>query len=491
MELKNFEDWFAVRPRHDDKLDTLNGRLSFDLEKGIHLDTIQFSNPESSSSDIVVGQTITGYIDYQRPATIIQPWTQRTSGFGVGINTPVMRDSQRYVASAVLKNIHLENIDEPIFTGLIVEHPAIHAWVNPNLVESEWIRTKDWGSPRLSVDVRPPQQRDFTLADGTQVKVSSAIRVPGGEATTLEEYTIFEMIFTKPINLEAVTRINWRIDVIFEFLTGIRVSPPIYYLPTTYKRLWNQEDRQIVAEFWYQPISRKKRHIKLPSLHDRLSSESNFPISLKTLLDHIAGDSDELIYLSNLIQSVEDYDLTITQGYGELLGCLEAFDNRTYGSGADEKFKDKMAQLVDLVTKNGSSEDVDFFSRIKATASNKFSLLKRLERLHQMWHKDGFRANPNLRRIRDLRNIIPHGRGLEVSSDVAQEMVNYMKYLTALGRYHVYIILGLNGNQIAQIFSRQPHLYGIFVPNKNLTKVAVGPLEQQDKNDDKTSSAPS
>lgn len=471
MQLKNFEEWFAIRPGHSDDGEHLPGRLFFDLDEGIQIDTIRFSQTEKDEArPLVRGQTMTGWLDYQRPATVIQPWVQQTGGLTFSMDTPALRESQRFIGSSILKNVFLEDLTQAIFTGIVVEHPAFHAWVNPHLVASEWSVPEDIGLPCLSVDVRPPTERVFTLSDGTQARINSATRVPRGQATTLEEYSVLSLRFPEPITYERVVRLTWSISALFEFLISARVQAPVYQLPTTFKRAWNREEREVIAELWYIPVSRKGRLDSIPNLHNRLTFEKRSPVSLETLLNHAIGSSDELIYLADLVQSAEDHDLPLTQGFGELLGCLEAFDDRTFGSGADENFKTKMKDLSELIETHGTDENKDLFARIKGNTPNKFSLLKRLERLHKVWQEDEFRGDPRLSRIRDLRNIIPHGRGLEISGDIAQEMITYLQYLTALGRYHVLKKLGFTGTEVAAAFSWQPHRYGMFVPERMIPK---------------------
>lgn len=458
MKLKSFEEWFAIRPNHSDEADYLPGRINFDLHEGIYLDTIWFSG--SKNGDIASGQTLTGWLDYQRPATLIQPWVQSCRGSTISVDTPAMRESYRFFARALLKNVFLEDISAPIFTGLAVEHPAFHAWVNPCLVDLSWPCLED----TLSVDIQPEYHRNFTLADGTRAKITGATHVHGREATKLEEYTLLELKFPAPVNFDAICRAAWRVSAIFEFLIGTRVYAPVYYLPTTHKRRWNEEEQDVVAELWYRPAFKNNLPDDLPEAHHRLTYEKRSPVSLEALLNHVSGGSDELIFLADKIQSVEDRDLPLTQGYIELLGCLEAFDERMFGSGADENFKNDMRNLEELIEKHGSAANIALFKRIKGSLPNRFSLLRRLERLHKMWKDDGFRGNPDLKRIRDLRNIVPHGQGLEVSSDVAQELSVYRRYLTTLGRYHVLKVFGYTADQIAATFLCAPHRYGMFIP---------------------------
>ncbi|MGX7745311.1 ApeA N-terminal domain 1-containing protein [Rhodopseudomonas parapalustris] len=467
MKLETFEEWLAIRRNDSDDTGHLPGRLTFDLDEGIFLDTIRFFERGARQNDpIISGDTLTGWLGYQQPATLIEPRLQQINMGTASVNHPALRESRRFVASAILKNVFLEDIKASIFTGLIVEHPAFHAWVNPRLVSRDW--SEDVKLPTLSVDVQPPRQRHLTLPDGTSAEVVSVALAAGSDITKVEEHTTLKFEFREPVNFGVITRMAWRISSLFEFLIGARVSAPLYWLPTTQKRQWNDEDQEIIAEYWYRPAHRKRRRDDLPDMHDRLITEERSPISLETLLSNISRGSDELIFLADQIQTVEDFDLSITQGFGEILGCLEAFDDRTFGSGADENFNQEKESLKELVNKHGSDANRMFFERISGAASNRFSLLKRLERLHQKWNADGFRTNPDLKRIRDLRNVVPHGRGLEVSSEVAQEMAIYLRYLAALGRYHVLKILGFTGEEIADVFMRQPHRYGLFVPERIL-----------------------
>ncbi len=468
MNLENFEKWFAIRANHRDD-DHWPGRLSFDLDKGIYLTTARFAGSADSHSDPTFhARTMTGWLDYQRPTTLIDPWIQTVDGFTLSADTPAMRASYRFVVGAVLKNIFIEDIAEPIFNGLVVEHPAVHAWVNPRLVDHGWLRPENVGLPSLSVDVASPRQRTFQLQDGTEALVTSATRAQSGEAITLDEYTVLRLRFPKPVDYNTITRLAWRISVLFEFMIGARTVAPVYQLPTTQTRTWNGEQREVVAEFWYWPAQKRRSGDALLRVSQWLTVEGRSAVTLESLLNRVAGGNDEIIYLADIIQSTEDYDLSLTQGFGELMGCLEDFDLREFGNGSDPHFSRNVQSLKQIIRQHGSDADFMMFNRLRDGAPNSYSLLRRLERLHEFWRNDGFRGNPDLGRIRDLRNLLPHGRGLQISSNVAQEMIVYMKYLCALGRYHVLRALGFTGDQIAAAFSGQPHRYGLFIPKRTV-----------------------
>lgn len=472
MRLESFEEWFAIRANHQDE-DHWPGRLTFDPVKGIHLTTARFAGDAESHGDPTFHTpTMTGWLDYQRPTTLIQPMIQTSGGLALGINTPAMRASYRFVVNAVLKNIFLEDINEAIFTGLVVDHPAVHAWINPNLVDHGWSHDDKSQFPVLSVEVAPPQERQFELPNGTKAIVTSAVRTTQGTVLTANEYTVLRLRFPEPISYDEITRMTWRISTVFSFLIGVRVGSPVYKFPTTHTRSWNGEEREVVAELWHRPA--RMGADSSPQSTDCLLVEGRSSLTFEQVLEIILGERDELVYLANVIQSVDDHDLSITHGYGEILGCLESFDASEFGSGRDPQLRDKIRSLKSIIKQHGSESDYILLERLCSGTRNSYSLLRRLERLHCCWKGDGFRGDPDLRRIRDLRNLVPHGRGLEVSSKVVHEMVTFSYYLASLGRYHVLRALGCKGDEIANAFLRQPHRYGMFVPERFLKNIPKG-----------------
>lgn len=462
MKLQNFTEWFAIRSNHQDD-NHWPGQLRFDLEDGIYLTTARFINSANLHIDPTFQTpTITGWLDYQRPTTLIHPQIQEVRGLNLGMNTPALRASYQFVVNAVLKNVFLEDINAPIFTGLVVDHPAVHAWLAPELVNHKWLHKDGSLFPSLSVEVQPSRERSFTLSGGTEATVTSATRAPRETALTLDEYSILQLRFPEPVKYNEITRITWRISTLFSFLIGTRIGSPVYQLPTTHTRPWNGEDCEVVAELWYRPAG--KTADSPPKIFDRLLVERRCSLALERILELVMGGRDELIYLANMIQAVEGNELPPTQGYIELVGCLEQFDASTFGSGKDPNFSKKMKNLARIIQDHGSDIDHKLFNRMRHGARNGYSLLYRLNRLHDYWRDAGFFHDPNLGRIRDLRNLLPHGYGLEVSSEVVQEMVEFSFYLTALGRYHTFRALGCTDDEIAKAFSSQPHRYGPFLP---------------------------
>jgi hypothetical protein len=459
MKLESFDQWFAIRPNHKDS-EFWPARMIFDLDKGIWVETVNFSDQSKRLN--FETDTMTGWLDYQCPTTVVRPRIQTVAGSTISVDTPATRDSYRLVAEAVLKNVFIEDLSEKVFIGIAVSHPAIHAWINPCLVQRSKLASQQ-DAIKTSIVLSEPKERKFELQDGTEAVVTSTAAVSGG---AIHEDTLLELRFPAPVDYDTVTRIIWRTTTIFSFMIGHRLRAPIYELPTIRKRRWNDNEQEIIAELWYRPA--RQGSDAQPAEHSCLTTEGSTSISLNALLNHSVGGIDEMIYLADIIQTCDDKGIPLVQAYGELVGCLEDFDTRYFGSGADPALASAIQQIYRLVKQHGNSDDLSMFQRLRQSHRNSYSLLKRLERLHEHWHSDGFRGDPDLRRVRDIRNLVPHGRGLHLGRDTVEAMIAFRSYLIALGRYHVLRALGCTGAEVGSAFMRQPHRYGRFVPKETI-----------------------
>jgi hypothetical protein len=159
MKLAPFDDWFAVREKHTDSK-FWPGRIRYDSENGIELETNTFSGPEFwYNNPTFEAETITGYIDYQRPATLIRPFIQSANPGTLGPDTPRLRARYRVIANGLLRNFHLTDLTSRCFSALTVDLPAFHAWVAPDLVRQDWTFGNGLPSPTMSVS----QSEQFRL----------------------------------------------------------------------------------------------------------------------------------------------------------------------------------------------------------------------------------------------------------------------------------------------------------------------------------------
>ena len=234
------------------------------------------------------------------------------------------------------------------------------------------------------------------------------------------------------------------------------------FLETTYKTIWNGEEKTIIAELYFKPIYHNVMSIS--DGYNRLSVEENSPVNLEELLNHCIALSDSVFYLMELIITIEVKKNTKISKFTEILSALEAFDETEFGSGSDSKFRSEIKSLNTLIKKYGNEEQKAAFKRHSSGFRNSYSLLERLERLARFWKDDGFRGYPDFSKIKKIRNDISHGRSSSLEITDYHYMAQYSIYLSALARYHVLRKLGFSSNAIAMTFMQRPHMFGAYVP---------------------------
>ena len=461
--LEGFEEWFAIRNRHSDD-DIWPGKLKFSEDTGITLEAIRhLDSGNRSDAPCCDKGTITGYLDYQRPTTIIDPWVQSRSGASIGVDTPIMRAKSRILASAILKNIHLEDPNEKCFTALNMDMPAFSSWYAPQLVKSEYKHLKENTFPTASVEIYHPTQEQFTLVDQKNVTVRSVVETGEEEGVTkVTQRTFLRLEFPSPVDYFTVQKLIWQVNTLFSFLLGCRMAQNPYRIGTTHMRKWNGQEMQVNAELLFRPVFKSNLHYV--KWHEAIFLKQNSPVTTAKLLNSIAKQSDDLFYLMNMVLQMEKPEKLSANDFSELVGCIEDFDIKVNGSGSSSEIRAARRKLRKILREHGDKSDIHTFDELTRNQPNRLTLAERLGRLRQEWLDSGFQGDIDIDRIKKIRNDVAHGRGVELSADDYQEIVWLNYNLCAIARFHVFRTLGFQAEVIGDAFRRLGFRYGRYAP---------------------------
>lgn len=427
-----FEEWFAIRDGHDDD-NIWPGRLSFSPENGVVLEAVRFSSDGDfyQAPDCDTG-TITGYLDYQRPTTIINPWVQSQGGGSFGVNTPFILSKVQIIGSAILKNIHLTDVNEECFIGLTMDLPSFNSWYDPEIVSADSKFSRKKGYVEFKVVVDKPEHKKFSLAENIDAEVYvCANKKTEGAVTSLIQQTYLCLKFPEPVDLNSVLEKVWRFNTLFSFFLGHAMAQNPCRLSTTFTRKWNNEAHPLVSELFFRPIfDSKTEHVER---HDALFTRQNCKIDVDQLLNCAVEKSRPLFYLMNMVLFMEHSKKFSPNDFSGFIGCIEDFHETLFGSGS----------------------------------SKKRTLRDRLEKMQEDWSDSGFRGAPELKKIVDLRNDISHGRTVSLQGNDYQDLIYLCSYLCALSRFHIFRMLGLSDEDIGKAFRRVCHRYGRYAPSEN------------------------
>jgi hypothetical protein len=463
--LESYDGWFAVREGHDeDKIRP--GRLTFSSENGVVLETI--ISPDNESSYEISGpdiETITGYLDYQRPTTIVKPLVQSRAIEAIGVNITASSGKARIIGNAILKNIHLTDMDERCFTGFSAELPAFSAWYAPKMVKTGFSIPDNKRRPEIAVAVDRPEQFEILLDDQTKATIKSyAHTAKEGAVTSLTQRTSLWLQFPEAINYEDVLKRIRRVNTLFSFLLGHRMAPPPHYrLHTTHTRRFNDKDWPIVAELLFRPaLKGQTEHVEW---HEALFTRHNCAPDTRTMLNALAKQPEVLFYLMDMVWLMERPKKLLANSFSELMGCLEDFDQTVFGSGSSSKRKTQRKSLKAVVSQHGSEADKQTLDDLINRSPNRYSLKQRIERLQKTWIESGFRESPDAAELVKFRNAISHGQVITLESSDYKKMLQFSYYLCALSRFHIFRRLGLPDKDIGEAFRRVSDRYGMYAPS--------------------------
>lgn len=423
---EKFKGWFAVETSQDT---FWPGRLKYNPKTEITLEVVNFSNfePEGfltakhSNDALFEGDVIKGYLDYQRPTTLLKPFISKVSPGKIGQMTPIMRSRYRITLNGILKNIHLDKLNNEVFLSIGGTSDALRAWISPTLAK----RDSRLDNGVKTVEYEEYGKSEIELADGLTLVIVNMVSGPSSwNSLSLNGRTSYMIKFKEPIALYRALEVRHKFLNFITFLVGDRYSEGPISLATTKTSNWNGEERPIHAELLVRSNLNHYDSLEHPLL--MFLNQHETKMTLEDVLVKWQKIDKDTQYFMGLITSVEmrDKDTNLVSRFTDIVGCLEKFDKNKSGG--------------------------------------KRTLLQRLERLLESYSEDGFRGAPDLQEIKTYRNYQPHGDGASLTSDIVKKMYWYSNFLCALGRYHILKELGFSADEISEAFIRKANVYGAF-----------------------------
>ena len=376
-------------------------------------------------------QILNGYLEQQNPICLLKPYF-----VSYGFNTYEIH------AQYLLEGVHLAHADETCFTGFTLASNALHAVVNPKMIEVDYEPSDNKLTPKI--DFLPDQDTTFVTKNGTEVAIYSGANIVwrAYDVPKIKSGSHLEIKFPQPINHHDAETYISKVHFFFCFLSGKQLKIARYKLFTNKQRENDRELEFITAS----PIYKS-------SLRDcplRMGNRRSFieltetKVSIEQIFEQVSADEDRsLTYLMDMILRSERSKGALDDRFIELIGLLENFHKLKFESGINKK--ETKANKQRKRPKN-------------------MILVQRLEQLAEDWKQDGFRGYPDFGKIKALRNFKPHGRGVDLSHDDFQYIAVVLPFLSALIRYHVLKTIGFDRKEIAHSFMAVAHLYGRFIP---------------------------
>ena len=239
---KAFEEWFAIKPRSEN-IECWPGRLRFDSGDGMSLETTNFCqaepagffNASHSNDSLFEGDVIHGYLDYQRPTTLLKPFISKVHSGKLGYLTPYTRNRYTVTINGILKNIHLDDIGDKIFLAVGGKSKALHSW----LVPDRFKRTYGYSTEKTTIEFEEYNKDEIQLSNEISVSITNIISGPSDwDSMSLTGQTYFMLKFSNPKALYPALDIYNNFQNFLTFMIGDRLSRDSIKLSTTKTINW-------------------------------------------------------------------------------------------------------------------------------------------------------------------------------------------------------------------------------------------------------------
>lgn len=370
------------------------------------------NNPFSCEPPFRGKATVCGLLNFQTPCTLVYPLVTTTDPGSFGVYHSHQRQRIEGISQALVRQAAIEDIEEPMFSGLRFSSDSFLAWYGHRGFDT----TLAAGSEMRQTTALPQRLEAFRIAGFGHVTCRAG---SAGHMSTWEDnftsVASISIVFDEIQSLKDTMQWCWRFETLFQFLTGINTKWPEFTLVRSEQYSSGEQERNFECEliFGRAPYAQGGKAHPFECCHYTGLGGAN--------LEHILANfctSDSIYERIQVINYTRFAKRPMTEDFTAIMPILEKYLRGNLVNSAEESFIQHQKTFFDYIDCSDNPDIVEFAKKHVVVKDKKAPSLKTL-----LWraagsvNASGFSISKNLiTRVAARRGSLFH-QGMGDGSD--------------------------------------------------------------------------
>lgn len=429
----NSDNWLGTLEKQTD----FNGQWQFEFIRS----NDDYSGLYGSMNNFSSKDTLVGFLDFQKPCTLIYPMVNNLDPGSIGVNYVAHRTVLKGKCRAIIENVQITNLDELKIEGVTISSDSCITWLN-----------KPKTPPKKDNDTRTYQEIEFSISELGNVICRYGVN-SSNYTWEVKQTSVGNISINFNNKISTRDAFIWcrELELLFQFLIGhsTKWSKFGLRLDDTYELDNEIYHVHSLLEFGNLPHKENdKLHPKECRYLDKKSCTET-----EKVLNKYHENRETLSKLIDIIWVCENISKTLQDKLPLIIPAYESYLKRFFTNTDEEeyiKFEQNFFQYID----KSNDENVIEFSKKHIQVINRKSASFRamIERSIDQINSFGFSIDKKFaKQISSRRNKMFHGSlDIKDNSDAKNLYEEYIITLSLL-TLHVYIDLGLNVEKFKEI----------------------------------------
>lgn len=358
---------------------------------------------------------VNALLNHQEPCTLVDPRIQTIDPGSLGVRLTALRTRVKGEATALLRNLVVEDREAAMFLGYSVDSPTFSLWYGAPAFRSDL----DYEARTYAVTIEDTKRESYPLADGTRIVVTTGVEVrENGYNAALHSTSALRVDFAQAVSLDRLMSTTIGLERLFGFLIGFRGTFPKF-------RTWTGDtyrvgDSDITTDGDLEVSGLDWKSGDLPHPLSCRHRRGWGGASIELVLERFLLRSTDLLTRIAAVERSELFTTDIFERFASTMPILEAYLKARYTTPDEASFLQAQKAFFDWVDQSPDSDVIGFSRKhLDVKKSKAPSLRMLLDRAIAFVNSKGF-AFPTdyAARIQARRGSVFHRAPQEDQSEI-------------------------------------------------------------------------